>query len=264
MLKYWTIYNAGLSRMFVYYGPLLIWSICSALSLIAVVAVWQASQAPGLIATYTKDQLITYAVLGILMMGILNFNPFPSVRTQIKDGTMASRILLKPVSFFFERLAWELSWKSTQIFFNFAVFAIGALLLFNNLVFPTLQVGLYLLIPTMIFAALIQFTFAFCMALFSFWFTEVEAIGSLRWIAIGILGGSAIPISFIPQNLQWIIKILPFRYMFSFPMEIIFGKVSGTEIYTGILVQGLWLVVLIGLYKLMLRSGIKSYVSVGH
>lgn len=263
MHKYWAFYKIGFTRMSVYRGPLLIWAVCSCLSLITIVAVWFASATHGTIAGYSKNQLITYAILGVLMGGLLNWNPFPGVKSRIKDGTIAGKTLTKPYSYFLERIMWELSWKSYAIFFNLAVVVIATIFLYKNLVLAPMQISSVILLIAIIGACLLQFTFAFCLALLTFWFTETDAIGSTRFLCMTLLGGSSIPIAFIPASYQGIVRLLPFRYMYSLPMEIMLNKVPGSEVLIDLIIQYGWLLIFILLYKLMWNNGLKRYVSVG-
>ncbi|KKU92139.1 MAG: hypothetical protein UY21_C0005G0028 [Microgenomates group bacterium GW2011_GWA1_48_10] len=249
--------------MSAYRGPLLVWSICSVLSVIEIVAIWLAADANSLIATYSRNQLITYSLLGTILGGLLNWNPFIGVKENIKDGTIASQALLKPISYIFERLFWELSWKSGAIIFNLSVFLIALLFLRQNFELPIGSVSPPFFLLSALLAMTIQFFFSFNLALIAFWTTEVSPLNSLRWLGMSILGGSVIPIAFIPENFQPIVHLLPFRYMYSFPVEIIFNKLSSSEIMTGIFVQILWALFLVLIYKLLWKFGIRTYVSVG-
>lgn len=246
-----------------YWGPQLVWIISSMLSLVTIVALWVSADSGADIAGYSKDQLITYAIVGLAAGAFINFNPFPGAKGKIKDGSFASHYMLKPVSFFFERLVWETTWRTYFLAFNVAA-TIIALIIFSQYVEFSFEItSLPSLVIAIGLATLLQFTFTMCLSLVAFWYTEVNALNTFKYVALGVLGGMAIPISFIPGYFQQLVMLLPFRYMYSFPMEIFFSKISGSQIIYGLILQIFWLSVFLILYKVMYRSGVKKYVSVG-
>lgn len=263
MRKYWAFYLAGLQRMTSYRGPLVLWALMSLISLTTIVAVWLSSSSGNEIAGYTKNQLITYAIIGVVISGLITFNPFGGVKQKIKDGSFATIVMLKPYSFFTERLVWELTWKSVAAFFNLTVAVVFSFFLFDRLDFSTFALHPFLFFWSLSGAALLQFSFTMCLALIAFWFTEIESLNSLKWIALSILGGSSLPITFIPDVFQTVIKILPFRYMYSLPLEIILNKISADEMHVSLLIQLAWIFIFVILYKLIFSRGVKKYVSVG-
>ena len=75
---------------------------------------------------------------------------------------------------------------------------------------------------------------------------------------------SPTPISFLPTTLLAIVKILPFRYMFSFPLEIYFNKLAPSDLLWGFAMQGLWVVILTALYQVLWTKGRRAYASFGN
>ncbi len=71
MRKYWAFYKAGLQKMFVYRGPMIIWVIGNVLSFLTIVGVILSSQSGETLGGYTKPELITYYLIGIFF-GWLN------------------------------------------------------------------------------------------------------------------------------------------------------------------------------------------------
>ncbi len=263
MNKYWALFKAGSMRMISYKGPTIIWAICSLISLVTVVALWLSVSSGPLLAGYTKDQLITYAIVGVIASAIINFNPFPGAKRQIKDGSFATSVMLKPLSFYKERFVWESTWRIYFTAFNLITFIAACIVFAQFLSFSMEILNLPFLLVTVGGAIVLQFTLSMCLALLAFWFTEVDSLNSLKWIALAILGGTALPISFIPGLFQVLVRLLPFRYMYSLPMEIFFNKLSTQEIIFGIFIQVIWLGIFLLIYKNLYNNGIKKYVSVG-
>lgn len=264
MRKYWAFYKAGLGKMFVYRGPMLLWVLGNILHVVMLVAVWLSVRSYGLIGGYTKNELITYAVISVFMPWIISWNPFSAIKREIKDGSIAGKILLKPVSYYLERLSWELAWHSMSIFIGLAAGLIAVAIFYRFLTVSIISPEFLFSLPALLLGGLIQYNLSFAMALFAFWFSEVEPLSGLKWMALAILGGSSIPIGFIPNSFQILIKILPFRYMFSFPIEIMMGKISGSQIFFGYLTGILWFGLLFVCCKILWSKGLKVYTAVGN
>lgn len=65
---------------------------------------------------------------------------------------------------------------------------------------------------------------------------------------IGVIGeflmGALIPVPLMPEKLQHIVNILPFRYMADFPFRVYSGGITGAEVWTGMAIQATWAVIL--------------------
>lgn len=262
MRKYWVYYKTGMAQVMAYRGSLLVWLVCNFISLATGVAVWLSVSNRGVLGGYTISQLITYYVLGIFIGWTINWNPFPGTKKEIKSGSIAAT-LVKPVSFLGQRAMWEASWRSVSMVFGLGGTLVAGFVLAEHISLPNIGSNLFLLGISFVLATSLQFMLGMCLALLAFWFTEIEGLASMRWIALEVLGGMAIPLGFIPQSFVLMVKLLPFRYMYSFPMEIIFAKVSGADLFKGLILQTIWLAIFIVIYRLMWERGLKAYVSIG-
>lgn len=185
------------------------------------------------------------------------------VKDEIKDGRIIGTTLLKPISLYKRAFATDAGWHIVTVFIGLAASLLVGLLLRDYVVFPFTPEGFLLVTLVALLSIFVVFGFSLCLGLLAFWFTEVSTIDNLFWACLVFLGGQALPITFIPAVFQNLVRILPFRYMFSFPLEIFFGKLSTGEIITGLFFQLTWIVILIFLYKIMWRQGLKVYSAFG-
>ncbi|HUS52036.1 MAG TPA: ABC-2 family transporter protein [Candidatus Bathyarchaeia archaeon] len=262
MRKYLAFLKTSLLNAFVYRGPMVVWLAANSLSLVTAVAIWFSASAGERIGGYTKPELITYYVAALSLQWLTGWFPFYSVCDEIKHGEIVSR-LVKPISYFWQKFAEELGWHLVSSLLGLATTFLFAFFLRDFIVLNFSLTRILLLVPTIILAILVVFSFSLCMGLLSFWFLEVGTVDNLFWIARLILGGQGIPISFIPEAFQIVVKILPFRYMFSFPLEIYFGRLSAMEIIQGVSLQFFWVAILAQLYKLMWNRGRRAYTAFG-
>lgn len=83
----------------------------------------------------------------------------------------------------------------------------------------------------------------------------------MRIIAMALvdfLAGSTIPLPFFPQSIRAVINLLPFAAMQNIPLRIFSEHIVGIDCLHGILFQLFWLVVLVGIGKLMMKRGISK------
>jgi ABC-2 type transport system permease protein len=262
MRRYYAFLRADLQNVFVYRGPMFIWLVSSALSLVVAIAIWFSASAGETIGGYTKPELITYYVAALFLQWLTGWFPFYGVRDEIKDGGIVNAIV-KPFSYYWRKFTGEFAWHAISSLVGLAATFLFVFFLRDYIVLSLTPIKVLLLLLAVILAIFVVFTFSLCMGLLSFWFLEVGALDSLFWIARLILGGQGIPISFIPPAFQPLVRLLPFRYMFSFPLEIYFEKVSRMEIIQGIIIQFFWIAILVQGYKLMWSRGRRTYTAFG-
>ncbi len=96
-------------------------------------------------------------------------------------------------------------------------------------------------------------------------FKTLSQKGSATIVATisGLLGGIVIPLPLMPQSLQNVINYLPFRFISDLPFRIYIGNIGITEglIFLGIGIA--WLIVLIIIGKLLIKSALKNTVIQG-
>ncbi len=262
MRKYYAFLKADLQNVLVYRGPMLIWLVSNALSLVVAIAIWFSSSAGETIGGYTKPELITYYVVALFLQWLIGWFPFYGIRDEIKSGDIVSMIV-KPFSYYWRKFTGEIAWHLISSLVGLAATSLFIFFLRDYIVIILSPIKILMLFLAIILAIFVVFSFSFCMGLLSFWFLQVGAVDSLFWIARSILGGQFIPISFIPPAFQTLVKLLPFRYMFSFPLEIYFGKLSGMEIVQGGIIGIVWVGILTQLYQLMWSRGRRAYTAFG-
>jgi ABC-2 type transport system permease protein len=263
MKKYWAFCKANIQNTFAYRGPILVWLICNILSLIAIIAVWLSASTGQTIGGYTKSELITYYIAALFLDWFTNWLPFYDISSEIKEGRIITS-LTKPFSYYWHKFGTETGWHLVSLFIGLTTSSFFAFLFRDYLVFNLSLIRACLLVLVIILSIFTVFSLSVCLGLLAFWFTEVFVVENLFWVARTILAGRLIPISFIPAGIyQMIARALPFRYMFSFPLEIYFDKLSGLEIVSGLGIQIFWIIVLSLVYKLMWSRGRRAYTAFG-
>lgn len=228
-----------------------------------MVFVWLSADAGMLIGGYTKSELITYYIVSIFLSWIIGWYPF-WIAKDIKTGDIIGQILLKPVSLYWRAFAADLAWHAISLFFGFFASMLFWFVLKNYFVFSMSLERLVVLILSIVLAIFVVFGFCVVVSISAFWLTETSGLNDLFWVLLTLFGGQAYPLSFLPKTIGLLPQIMPFRYMFSFPMEIYFEKLSTTQILQGFSVGIFW-VLFIGIaYKILWKKGVKAYNAWGH
>lgn len=98
-------------------------------------------------------------------------------------------------------------------------------------------------------AYVITFAINMTVSLISFYTTYIWGVIMFKSAVIGFLSGQLIPITFFPETMGKILKILPFSYTSFYPIYIFMGKLSLKEIFFVITIQFLWAVILLLIMK---------------
>ncbi len=97
----------------------------------------------------------------------------------------------------------------------------------------------------------------------SFTFFEVWPFNRLMNDTIRLLSGSFIPLALFPDWLRGIAQVLPFRFMYSFPIELMIGKVEPHELWQNFAILIGWLIALGTLLLLTYKRSINKCIVQG-
>lgn len=106
---------------------------------------------------------------------------------------------------------------------------------------------------------------AFCMLIYITTFFTLNPMG-VRIIALSLtelLTGAIIPLPFFPDGFRKIIELTPFASMENLPLRIYSGDLYGSEMYKGITLQVIWLIIMLVIGKLWMKKALKKAVIQG-
>lgn len=108
-------------------------------------------------------------------------------------------------------------------------------------------------------------TVAFCTLVYMLCFFTISPQGWRMVLtgAVDFLSGNIIPLPFFPQKYLKIVELSPFAYMQNVPFRIYCGDLAGADMYSAILKQILWLVLLIFMGVLIWKKAEKKIVVQG-
>ncbi|HKS17315.1 MAG TPA: ABC-2 family transporter protein [Planctomycetota bacterium] len=123
--------------------------------------------------------------------------------------------------------------------------------------------GVAMGIGAILLANLLQFLVTFPIQLIAFWADNVWSLMVMHRFASALLGGMLAPLSFFPDGARHLLEALPFRYLFSFPVEALLGRLSFAEWGVGMAVGLGWCGVMSMIGRAVWRRGTLQYTGVG-
>ncbi|KAA3593490.1 MAG: hypothetical protein D8M57_00430 [Candidatus Scalindua sp. AMX11] len=201
---------------------------------------------------FTLTSIITYAV--VVMAVRIAFTMDDSIiHKKVDDGSIATE-LIRPTSFVFMNLAENMGHSLFHFLARtFPIVIISVFLYDISIPFEPLRLIGFLL--SAILGYLLLSMLHFMVGLLAFWFVEIFPFMLFKYSLFTFFAGGIVPIDFFPERLKPLIHLLPFKHMLYSPTVILIGRVPLTEIHTILITQGIWLLIMAGIGKLMWNAG---------
>lgn len=181
--------------------------------------------------------------------------------SRIQSGSIATELLL-PVSVHGRMLANNLGNALFQLIFHF-VPAVAVSVLVIGIAAPAEPLALLLFLLSALLGYGVLWTISFVAQMFSFWLINIWSIVTIKNSLIKVLSGSMIPLWFMPDRVQGVIRFTPFSSIYFMPVQIYLGQMSLLEILRSFLIQLFWIAVLFLIGMLLWKKGQKKLVVQG-
>jgi ABC-2 type transport system permease protein len=117
--------------------------------------------------------------------------------------------------------------------------------------------------PATVMAFCVQFFCGWILAMAAFWINRVSAIIRVYFLGKLFLAGQIAPLVLLPISLQVLASVLPYRWMLSFPVELLVGRLTLQEALFGLVAQGVWVLLSLWGVRAVWRAGVKKYAAFG-
>jgi ABC-2 type transport system permease protein len=255
-------FKSTLAMMFAYRVSLLIWMIGQVLEPLVYLIVWSivSNSNGGSVGDYTTAHFASYFILLMLVNQFTYTWIMYEFEYRIREGIL-SFSLLKPVHPIHSDIADNIASKTLTTPFMLLV-AAGLTLIFHASMSPQ-PWAIVLFIPALILAFAVRFLFEWTLALSAFWTTRVGAVNQTYFIIMLFLSGQFAPLSLLPLPVRILADVLPFKWLISYPIDLISGRLTLNEAFIGLGAQAAWLIVSYILLRIVWRTGLKIYAAVG-
>lgn len=180
---------------------------------------------------------------------------------KIRDGSIATELLL-PVSFKGRMLAENLGNALFNMIFRFAPAVLISVWLVG--IQPPAGVKEFALFAvSALFGYGVLWSISFACQMTAFWLVNTWSLFTVKNVFVKVLSGSMIPLWFMPEWMDWALKLTPFSSIYFTPVQIYLGRLSLWEIGYQCAVQLLWAGGIFLLGDFLWRRGQKKLVVQG-
>jgi len=211
---------------------------------------------------YNFSQMLAYVAIAGAVSKFIITNVESMVNDDIHKGGL-SAFIVKPVGYIPLRFFQAMGQKAASTVIMLVFTAVSVTVLVLTVGFEVRPDAVFLFIPALLLALLLNFFIFFIVSISAFWLTEVERFFYALQIVIMVLSGGVFPITIFGDTYVAISRFLPFQYTSFFPISVMTGALPVVEILTGMAIQVFWISALCVLSNIFWRSGLKQYIAVG-
>lgn len=110
----------------------------------------------------------------------------------------------------------------------------------------------------------VRFLMLYILGMINFWTTRGSAIFGIFIASELVLSGRLVPLELMPDRVVDLAAWLPFKWTFQFPIDTFIGRLTPSEILSGIGLQALWSGVLGLVFAFVWKRAIRRYGAVGN
>ncbi len=223
-----------------YYSGIIIYAI----NIGAYYFLWQAIYGTSeTLGGFTVLQMTTYVAVSWMARAFYFNNLDREIANEIKDGSVAVQ-MVRPYNYLLVKIMQGLG----EGIFRLVLFSTPGMVIVSLLFdirLPT-EWHVWLIFLIMIFFSfLINSQINILTGLFAFFVENNEGLMRMKRVAVDLLSGLIIPLSFFPGWAIAILEWLPFQAITYLPASVFTGRVSGAAVGDALLVQVIWFVVMI-------------------
>lgn len=204
------------------------------------------------IHTYRINDIIFY-YFAVVFIDSLILTHFEGWRVEeIKNGKIDG-YLLRPFSYIKEIIISDLAKRAFSLMLFLPIYFLFYWITQRIVSFSLPQLNVVQLLSLIIFlgfAYFMELAIGLIIVILGFWFEGSQGLEHFKWIGVTIFSGSMVPLEFLPTQIQKVANILPFKYMFAVPINILQGRdtfhpndfliISITIVFFSIFVSILW------------------------
>lgn len=231
------------------------------LTLLVSYYLWKAIYASSntdVIRGFTFDQMTVYISVTFLisiMIGMSGGSIANNISWDVLGGNIAM-YLIKPISYRGVKLSENIGMLISSIVTRVLPYYILFIIL--GFIHVTSISTMFYFLCSCVLSFLCMFYFGFCFGLMSFYTTYFFGLNLAMNVVINFFSGSLIPLTFLPEGFEKIIRILPFASLTYTPLMIYLEKVKGQELLFSMALQLAWILIFYILGAIIWKKAIKK------
>jgi ABC-2 type transport system permease protein len=259
---YLTIARLQIIESFQYRVANYFWMIGMVAEPVIYLVVWStvARSQGGAIGGFTPGEFAAYYIVWTLVRNMNIVFTAYGWEWRIREGQLSGQ-LLKPLHPIHYDLAGFAGWKLVVIILWLPIAAVLTIAFKPTLHITFLKVAVFFF--AIWGAYLIRSMIITILGMVCFWTTRVSALFELFFVTELLLSGRLVPLSLMPAWIEDVAAFLPFKWTFQFPILALAGDLSSRDLFIGLGMQALWVVVSAILFSFAWRAAIRRYTAVG-
>lgn len=264
-VKYFRAFQMGIQSAMEYRADFIMSIFSGGFLILIQCFLWTAifeSSTNKVIYGYTYPEMIAYSIMAGLIAKIVSTGFEWEIAEDIKNGGL-NKFIVQPIGYFLYRISCFLGRKAIQlaVLFILSLIALISCSLFLNFNIEIIRIFLFL--PFVFMATILNFLIYYCLSALAFIMTEVWGVFIAASQGILMLSGGIFPLDVFGKIGYKVLSILPFKYLIFYPANIINGRLTTSEILSGAIIQSIWILIFLVLANRCWKSGLKKYVAVG-
>jgi ABC-2 type transport system permease protein len=245
-----------------YRGSVMIWVFTSVIQPIVLIVVWRTVAGPaGSVGGYTAERFVTYFAIMMLVDHLTFIWLMWEFEWRIREGAF-SPLLLRPIHPIHKDIVDNVSYKLVGLL-GVGPAMIILIIAFDGDLSGITPVQVLAFVPALIGAAVLRFIVEWVLALSAFWLTKVSALNNLYFSVRTFLSGGFAPLSVLPPVIAAVANWSPFPWSQAFVVNVAMGETTGIDILAGYGAQAAWILVALGLLRLVWSRAVRRYSAVG-
>ncbi|MEI7846177.1 MAG: ABC-2 family transporter protein [Chloroflexota bacterium] len=264
MLKiYQRLWQVNWAEQWQYRANLMMYLLYWLVSPVVYLAVWTTiARSQGSVSGLTANDFVTYYMTLLIVDQLTSDITIHIFGYKIQDGTLSGELIRPIHPLLTNALVNNLAFKALTFLTLIPIWAVLWLLFQPDFASVTWQ-GVFLALPAVLLGFAIGFLFSATITCVAFWTTRVWALYEFYTGLVVLFSGQFVPLQLMPRLIQNIARFLPFQLFKYYPIQLILGRLTPTEIIEGYLLGLFWLLVAIVLFRWVWRNGIKKFSAVG-
>jgi ABC-2 type transport system permease protein len=253
---------ADIAQQSVYRGAWVIFMAANICVPIISLLIWRTAIANGARLPVDERFVTTYFVLLSFVTMATSSWLTGFLANDIRLGKLSSW-MVRPASLLVGFVANNLSEKFLKLFALAPMIGILWWIFRDSMTIPAGAGRWAVFAVSVVLGAILVFTIDILIASLAFWMDDVAALAQARLIIASVLSGAVVPLALMPDWSRGFVDNQPFRYTVSFPVEIVAGNLTGSQLLVGLAIQFGYVLGFGVIARLVWAAGLRAYSAVG-
>jgi ABC-2 type transport system permease protein len=255
-----TLLRIGFAEAVAYRAEFVVWLLATNMPLV-MLALWTAVARDGPVGRYGQAEFTAYFLAALVVRLLTGAWVVWELTFEIRQGTLAFR-LLRPVHPLVAYACENIAAMPLRLALSLPV---AAILLFTiggaHVTHDPLLLALFPI--TVAGAWLITFLAMAIVGTLAFRLDSATSLFEIWMGLFGVLSGYLVPLDLFPSWVGSLARVLPFRYMLAFPVELVTGALDRAAAMRNLGAQWLFVAILFAGATAAWRVGIRRYAAFG-